>query len=151
MTTQAITDNRKARHDYFLFDKYEAGLELKGSEVKAIRDGHCNLRDAFVRIARGEAFLINMHISPYRYTHDFVPEALRTRKLLLKKREIAKLYGQISQKGYACVPLRLYFKRNLVKVEIAVATKKKAYDKRETIKREIHKRETDRAMKQRLR
>lgn len=142
-----VADNRKAHHDYFLFDKFEAGIELKGSEVKSIRDGHASLRDAYVRLTEGQVFVVNLHITPYKYTHVFVPDPTRTRRLLLKKREIEALTDQMAQKGFMCVPLKLYFKRNFVKLEIALAKKKKQFDKRQTLKEEIRKREVDHAMK----
>ena len=149
MGDRGSIENRKARHDFFLFDRYEAGMELKGSEVKSIRDGHVNLKDAYVRVMNGEVFVVNLHITTYKYTHHFIPEPTRTRRLLLKKREIEKLTGQITQKGLVCVPLRMYFKRNFVKLEIALAKKKKTYDKRKALKEEIQKREIDRAIKDR--
>ncbi|MBI4387552.1 MAG: SsrA-binding protein SmpB [Candidatus Omnitrophica bacterium] len=151
MNDHVIADNRKARHDYFLFDKLEAGIELKGSEVKSIRDGRVNLRDAYVRVNQGEVFVVNLHIATYRYTHHFVPEPTRTRKLLLKKKEIEHLIVDLTRKSFVCVPLRLYFKRNFIKLEIALAKKKKAHDKRQTLKEEIHRKEMDKAVKQSLR
>lgn len=151
MSERNVAENRKAYHDYFIFDKFEAGLELKGSEVKSIREGSANLRDAYVRLTDDEAFVVNLHISTYGYTHHFVPEPTRTRKLLLNRREIERLSGLMSQKGYFCVPLRIYFKRNYAKLEIALAKKKKTFDKRQALKEQIHKREMDKAMKSALR
>ena len=144
-------DNRKARHDYFLFDKFEAGIELRGSEVKSIREGRINLKDAYVRISGEEVFVVNLHIATYRYTHHFIPEPTRTRKLLLNRKEIEHLSTSLVRKGFVCIPLRLYFKRNFVKLEIALAKKKKTYDKRQTLKEKIHRREMDKAIKQSLR
>ncbi len=148
MSEQVAAENRKAWHDYFLFDKYEAGIELKGSEVKSIRDGLINLKDAYVRVMNGEVWVVNLHIAAYRFAHSVVPEPIRTRKLLLKAREIERLTAQISQKGFVCVLLRVYFKRNFVKLQIALAKKKKAYDKRQALKENIQKREIDKAIKQ---
>ena len=150
MTTDAVATNRKAHHEYFLLDKYEAGIALKGSEVKSIREGRVNLQEAFVRVMSGEVYLVNMHISQYSHTHDFAPEPTRLRKLLLKRNEIERILGQMSRKGIACVPLRVYFKRGFVKIEIALAQKRKAHDKRQMLKERIHKREIDKEMKSRL-
>lgn len=145
-----IATNRQARHKYELFDKYEAGIALKGSEVKSIREGRVNLKDSFVRILRGEAFLINCHISAYSHIQNVnLAEPTRMRKLLLKRGEIDRLSGQISRKGHTIVPLAIYFKKGLAKVEIAVARGKREYDKRETIRRRIAERETARAVKRR--
>jgi len=140
-------ENRKARHEYSIQDKFEAGIALKGSEVKSIRDGRANLQEAFVRVMSGEVYLVNLHINTYQHTHDLIPEQTRTRKLLLKKSEINRLMGQLSRKGLACVPLKMYFKRGFVKVEIALAEKKKLHDKRDSIKTKMHKREMDKSAK----
>lgn len=146
MTTIAV--NRKAKFDYFILERFEAGIQLVGSEVKSIREGNVNLKDSYVRILKNEAFLINCHISPYSriqgYT-DLSPTA--TRKLLLKRKEIDRLQGVTSQKGLAVIPLSMYFKKGLVKVEIAAAQGKKSFDKRESIKRRIHDRESAAAIK----
>ncbi len=150
MTSIAV--NRKARHDYFLFEKFEAGISLRGDEVKSIREGRVNLKDSFVRVIRDEAFLFNCHITPYSKIQGYTePEPTRSRKLLLKKAEIAKLAGLVAQKGYSVIPLSLYFKRGLVKVEIAVAKGKKEWDKRETIKRRLDERESAAAVKSNIR
>ncbi len=143
-----IAVNRKARFDYFLFDKFEAGISLLGSEVKSIREGRVNLKDSFVRIVRNEAYLFNCHITPYSKIqgHSEI-DPIRSRKLLLKRSEINRLLGQAAQKGFAIVPLSLYFKKGLVKVEIALAKGKKQFDKRESIRSRIHTRETDAAIK----
>jgi len=145
-----IATNRQASHKYQLFDKYEAGIALKGSEVKSVREGRVNLKDSFVRIVRGEAFLVNCHISAYSHIQDIrMADPTRMRKLLLKRREIDRLSGQISKKGHTAVPLSVYFKKGLAKVEIAVAKGKREFDKRETIRRKIADREAQRAIKRR--
>lgn len=151
MTTQKNQpqiENRKAWHDYFIFDKYEAGIALQGHEVKSIREGKANLKDAFVRIMNLQAFLFNCHITPYSKIQghmDLAPAA--TRKLLLHKEEIEKLAGKTSQKGFAIVPLKMYFKKGRVKVEIALVKGKKEYDKRDAIKQKLHDRESSAAIK----
>lgn len=143
-----IAVNRKARFDYFLFDKFEAGISLLGSEVKSIREGRVNLKDSFVRIVRSEAFLFNCHITPYSKIQGHVElDPTRSRKLLLKRAEINRLLGQAAQKGFAIIPLSLYFKKGLVKLEIALAKGKQQFDKREAIKRRIHDRESAAAIK----
>ena len=145
-----IATNRQAHHKYELFDKYEAGIALKGAEVKSVREGRVNLKDSFVRIVRGEAFLVNCHISPYSHIQDIrLADPTRMRKLLLKRSEIDRLGGQISRKGHTAVPLSIYFKKGLAKVEIAVARGKREYDKRETLRRRIAEREAARAVKRR--
>lgn len=145
-----IATNRQTGHKYQLFDKYEAGIVLRGAEVKSVREGRVNLKESFVRIVRGEAFLINCHISPYSHIQDIrMADPARMRKLLLKKGEIARLSGQVSRKGHTIVPLSIYFKKGLAKVEIAVARGKREYDKRGTIRRRIAEREAQRAVKRR--
>ncbi|QOG11991.1 SsrA-binding protein SmpB [Arcobacter sp. FWKO B] len=136
--------NKKALHDYFILDKYEAGIELQGSEVKAIRASRINLKDSFIRIIKGEVFLLNMHISHLDTAHStFRPDEMRPRKLLLHKKEISKLYQKVSKEGITIVPLRLYFNdNNKIKVEIATAQGKKLYDKRESLKEANLKRES---------
>ena len=147
---QPLATNRQASHKYQLFDKYEAGIALKGAEVKSVREGRVNLKDSFVRIVRGEAFLMNCHVSPYSHIQSIQDaDPTRMRKLLLKKPEIARLSGQTSRKGYTIIPLSVYFKKGLVKVEIAVARGKLEFDKRETIRRRIDEREAQRAIKRR--
>lgn len=145
---KTITVNRKARHDYFIDETYEAGIVLKGAEIKSIRAGRVNLRDSFVLVRDGEAWVHNMHISPYRQgsTHEQL-DSKRPRKLLLHKRQIGRLAGLVAQKGVTIVPLKLYLKHNLAKLEIAVATGKKQYDKRRDIKEREAEREIERAMK----
>ena len=142
-----ITENRKARHEYFIEDQYEAGLSLLGSEVKSLRMGRANLKDSYARIRNGEVFVYQMHISPYPFAYYNNHEPLRPRKLLLHKYEINKLYGKVNEKGYALVPLRLYFRDGKAKMIIALAKGKRSHDKRESIKRRDQKRELDRFRK----
>ena len=142
-----VAENRKARHDYFIIDKYEAGIVLKGTEVKSLRGGRANLKDAYGRIQNGEVFIHQMHISPYKFAYYNNHDPLRPRKLLLHKKEIKKLYGKINEKGMGLVPLRLYFKQGRAKVMIAVVKGKRKYDKRETIRRRDEQRDLDRAKK----
>src|SRR4051794_26173888 len=142
-----IASNKKAYHDYFVLQKLEAGIELTGTEVKSLRDGKANLKDSYVVVKGEEAFLLATHISPYTHGNLQNHEPERTRKLLLHKREIEKLHVQLVEKGLTIVPLRLYFKGNRVKVEIAVVRGKKQYDKRETEKRREADREAAAAMK----
>ncbi len=140
--------NRKAKFDFFLFQKFEAGISLLGSEVKSIREGKVNLRDSFVRVVRGEAFLHNCHISPYSKIQGHIEvEAARARKLLLHRKELEELAAQSQQKGYSIVPVSMYFKRGRVKVEIALARGKKMADKRESIKQRMHDKESKAAIK----
>ncbi len=144
----SIAVNRKARHDYFLLEKFEAGICLLGHEVKSIREGRVNLGDSFVRLIKEEPYLFNCHISPYSKIQGHVDiVATRSRKLLLHKAEVNKLIGLTTQKGLTIVPTEMYFKRGLVKVQIAVAKGKKEYDKREDIKRRMHDRESAVAIK----
>lgn len=146
-----IAQNKKAYHDYFIEDTYEAGIVLQGTEIKSIRAGRVNLRDAFARIEKGEVFMYNVHISPYeqgnRYNHD----PLRPRKLLLHRREIDKLMGETKEAGYSLIPTKIYIKDGYAKVEIALAKGKKKYDKREDLKKKEAKREIERAFKERQR
>ena len=145
---EVISENRKAHYNYFIHDKYEAGVSLMGHEVKSIRERRVNLKDSYVRIMRDEAFLLNCHISPYSKIQGHQElDPIRTRKLLLKRSEINRLIGQTGRKGIAIVPLRMYFKKGFVKVEIALGEGKKQYDKRATIKQRIHNRETASAIK----
>jgi SsrA-binding protein len=143
-----VSDNRQVRHLYEILETYEAGIELKGTEVKSIREGKVNLRDGYAVLRSGELWLINVHISPYQtaslyFNHD----PRRSRKLLLHRWEIRKLIGKVEQKGLTLVPTKMYLKRGLVKVEIALARGKKIYDKRETLKKRAEKREIERALK----
>ncbi len=142
-----ISDNRKARHDYKLFDTYEAGIVLLGTEVKAIREGRVNLRDSYGRLERGEVFLYNAHISPYSHRGYADHEPLRRRKLLLHKREIKKLVGKVVERGMTLVPVRMYFKGGRVKVAISVAKGKREHDKRETVRARDADREARTAIK----
>ena len=142
-----IAQNKKARHDYFILNTIEAGIELMGTEIKSIRNGQCNLKDSFVRIKNGEAFIENMHISPYKEGNIFNVDPRRTRKLLLHKKEIKKLEKEIMQEGLTIVPLQLYFNTSKAKLEIAVAKGKKNYDKRQSLKEKDMKRDIDKALK----
>lgn len=148
MAMTVVATNRQAHHNYELFDKYEAGIALKGAEVKSLREARVNLKDSFVRIVRGEAFLFNCHVSPYSHIQDIrTADPTRMRKLLLSRQEIDRISGQVSSKGRTVIPLSIYFKKGLAKVEIAVARGKREYDKRETIRRKIADREAARAVK----
>jgi SsrA-binding protein len=142
-----VAVNRRAYHDYFVDEKYEAGLVLTGTEVKSLRAGRCNLRDGFVRIDGHEAWLENVHISPYAQGNLMNHDPLRPRKLLLHRKQIATLIGKVRQKGYTLVPLRVYFSRNHAKVEVGLARGKREYDKREAIAERDAKREIARAMR----
>ena len=146
---QSICVNRQARHNYFIEEIYEAGLVLVGSEVKSLRDGKANLKDGFARIQKGEAFLINVHISPYSGANQFNHEPTRTRKLLLRAREIERLTGKTKERGFTLVPLRMYFKNGRAKVELGLARGKKLYDKRDTLRRKEAQREVERSIKAR--
>ena len=142
-----ITNNKKAYHDYFIEDTYEAGIELAGTEVKSMRMGKCSIKESFIQIDRGEVFVYGMHISPYEKGNIFNKDPLRTRKLLLHQYEIRKIAGKIAEKGYTLVPLKVYFKGSLVKVEIGIAKGKKLYDKRQDIAKKDQKREAEREFK----
>src|SRR5918992_1525578 len=146
---QLIADNRKALHDYHVLDTFEAGIALLGTEVKGIREGRANLRDAFARVEQGEVWLYNVHINPYSHRGYADHEPTRRRKLLLHREEIRKLIGKTVEKGMTLVPTRMYFKDGRVKVSISLAKGKKAHDKRETIKRRDAERETRAAVKER--
>ena len=142
-----IANNKKAYHDYFIEDTYEAGIALAGTEVKSLRMGKCSIKESFVRIDKGEVVIYGMHISPYEKGNIFNKDPLRVRKLLLHRYEINKITGKIKEKGYTLVPLRVYFKGSLVKVEIGLARGKKLYDKREDIAKKDMRRETERDFK----
>lgn len=142
-----IADNRKARFNYFIDDEFEAGLVLVGTEVKSLRQGRANLKDAYARIKNGEVFVYNMHIGPYPFAYYNNHDPLRPRKLLLHKREIKKLYAKANEKGHTLIPLKLYFKDGKVKLSLAVARGKRKYDKREAIKRRDEQRDLDRERK----
>ena len=145
--TKTITLNRKARHDYFIEDTYEAGISLAGTEVKSLRQGTVNLKDSYCIIKDGELFMVGAHISPYEKGNIFNKDPLRIKKLLLHKEEIRKLDGKMSEKGYTIVPLQVYFKDGKAKVEIGLARGKKLYDKREDIAKKDLRRETEREFK----
>ena len=142
-----IANNKKAYHDYFIEEKYEAGISLAGTEVKSLRMGRCSIKEAFIRIEHDEVFVYNMHISPYEKGNIFNKDPLRVRKLLLHRQEIRKIQGHITQKGYTIVPLSVYFSGSLVKVEIGLAKGKKLYDKRQDIVKKDQRREAERKFK----
>jgi len=145
--SKVITENRKARHDYFIEETYEAGIALKGTEVKSLRAGKVNLKDSYAQVENGEMYIFNMHISPYEQGNRFNVDPVRPRKLLLHKSEINRLYGKVKQQGLTLVPLKLYFKRGRVKVELALARGKKLYDKREAMAERDARRDVERAMR----
>ena len=145
-----VANNKKAYHDYFILDTVEAGIALHGTEVKSLRMGKCSIKESFIRIENGEMFIYGMHISPYEKGNIFNKDPLRVRKLLLHKAEINKMLGKQKEKGIAIVPLKVYFKGSLVKVEIGLAKGKKLYDKREDIAKKDMKREAERDMKVRM-
>lgn len=142
-----IANNKKAFHDYFIEDKYEAGISLAGTEVKSLRMGKCSVKESFIRIENGEVIIYGMHISPYEKGNIFNKDPLRVKKLLLHKHEIQKLLGKIKEKGYTLVPLQVYFSNGRAKVEIGLARGKKLYDKREDIAKKDARRETEREFK----
>ena len=147
MAKKLIANNKKAYHDYFIEEKYEAGISLAGTEVKSLRMGRCSIKEAFIRIEHDEVFVYNMHISPYEKGNIFNKDPLRVRKLLLHRQEIRKIQGHITQKGYTIVPLSVYFSGSLVKVEIGLAKGKKLYDKRQDIAKKDRRREAERKFK----
>ena len=151
MGEKLICNNKKAFHEYFIEEKFEAGMVLTGTEVKSLRMGKANLNDSFAMVKNGEAFLHNLHISPYDFGNRQNHDPDRMRKLLLHKKEINKLFGSVREQGYSLVPLRLYFKNGLVKVEMGLAKGKKLYDKREDLKKKDHKHEIAQALKGRNR
>lgn len=142
-----VANNKKAYFDFFIEDKYEAGIALHGTEVKSLRMGKCSVKESFLRIENGEVYIYNMHISPYEKGNIFNKDPLRVRKLLMHKFEINKIAGQIVQKGYTLVPLQVYFKGSLVKMEIGLARGKKLYDKREDIAKKDQRREAEHEFK----
>ena len=142
-----IANNKKAYHDYFILDTYEAGIALAGTEVKSLRMGKCSIKEAFVRIENGQVYIYGMHISPYEKGNIFNRDPLRARKLLLHRYEIRKIEGQIAQKGYTLVPLNVYLKGSLMKVEIGLAKGKKQYDKRQDIAKKDQRREAEKQFK----
>ena len=148
--TKTIAENRKARHEYFVLESYEAGIELVGTEVKSIRQGSVNLKDSWCSIDNGELFIRGLHISPYEKGNIFNKDPLRVRKLLMHKKEINKLFGTIKQEGLTLIPLSLYFKDSRVKVQVGLCKGKKLYDKRETAAKRDAMREIDRSVKLRI-
>lgn len=142
-----VANNKKAYHDYFILDKIETGIALHGTEVKSLRMGKCSIKESFIRIENGEVFIYGMHISPYEKGNIFNRDPLRVRKLLLHRSEINKIVGKIAEKGYTLVPLKVYFKGSLVKVEIGLAKGKKLYDKRQDIAKKDQQREASRDFK----
>ena len=149
MSVKVIATNRKARHDYFLLDTFEAGLVLQGSEIKSIRAGQISIKEAYVRVDGNEAWLVDAHIAPYVEANRYNHEPRRPRKLLLHKREISRLWDQVRQKGLTIIPTRVYLKEGRAKVEIAVARGKKKYDKRQAIAKKDAEREIARQVRQR--
>jgi SsrA-binding protein len=143
-----IAENRKARYDYFIDEELEAGLVLKGTEVKSLRIGKANLKDAYARVKNDEVFVYQMHIGPYPFASYDNHDPLRPRKLLLHRREIKRLYGKVNEKGFTLIPLKLYFKAGKAKMTLALARGKRKYDKRETIRRRDEKRDMERARKE---
>ena len=146
---RVVARNKKAHHDYFVEESFEAGIELVGTEVKSIRNGKVNIKDSFARVDNGELYLHNMHISPYEKGNIYNRDPLRTRKLLVHKKEIRKLIGYTQQKGLTLVPLKVYITRGLVKIELAVARGKKSYDKRDDLAKKDAQRRIERAIKER--
>jgi len=147
MGEKLICQNKKAWHNYFIEDKYEAGIALLGTEVKSLRDGKANLGDSYAKIQKGEVFLVDAHISAYRFGNRFNHDPLRSRKLLLHRREIRRLIGKVQEKGLTLIPLRLYFSDGRAKVELGLAKGKKLFDKRENLKRKTMEREMERGRK----
>ena len=146
-----IANNKKAYHDYFIDETYEAGIELVGTEVKSLRQGNCSIKESYISIDNGEVYIIHMHINPYEKGNIFNKDPLRKRRLLLHKSEINKLIGRTKEKGYTVVPLKVYFSKSRVKVEIGLARGKKLYDKRDAIAKNDQKREAERDFKVSLR
>lgn len=151
MNTKTIVENRQVRHEYFIIESLEAGIELFGTEVKSIRAGGVNLKDSWISIDNGEAFIRGMHISPYEKGNIFNRDPYRVRRLLLHKKEIMKLYGQVKQGGYTLIPVSMYFKDSRVKIQVGLCKGKKLYDKRETSAKRDAERTIDRAIKERNR
>ena len=149
-TMKLIANNKKAYHDYFIEEKYEAGLVLHGTEVKSLRLGQCSIKESFIRIENAEMYIYGMHISPYEKGNIFNKDPLRPKKLLLHKREIMKLLGKIKEKGYTLVPLQVYFTAGKAKIEIGLARGKKLYDKRETMAKKDQRREAEKEFKVRI-
>jgi SsrA-binding protein len=148
---KVVTENRKARHDYHILETYEAGMELKGTEVKSLRSGKANLKDSYAQVENGELYIFNMHISPYEQGNRFNVDPVRPRKLLMHKKEIMRLLGKTKEKGLTLVPLKVYFTRGRAKIELALAQGKKLYDKREAAAERSAKRDIEKAIKERMR
>ena len=146
-SVKLIANNKKAYHDYFILETYEAGIALHGTEVKSLRMGKCSIKESFIRIENGEVFIYGMHISPYEKGNIFNKDPLRVKKLLLHKAEINKMLGKVKEKGISVVPLRVYLKGSLMKIEIGLAKGKKLYDKRDDIAKKDQKREAERDFK----
>lgn len=144
-----LANNKKAHFDYFIEDRFEAGIELVGSEVKSIKSGKTSIKESFIRIIKDEVFIMGMSVVPWRFGSVYNPDEKRVRKLLLHRREIKKLYEKVSQKGYTIVPLNIHLSKGLVKVEIALARGKKNYDKRESLAKKDQQRTIERALKER--
>ena len=142
-----IAQNRKAHHEYFIEETFQAGVELSGTEVKSLRQGKCNIKESHVRVENGEAFIFNMHISPYEQGNIFNKDPLRKRKLLLHKFQINKLNGSVTRDGYTIVPVKIYFYGSLVKIDIAIAKGKKLYDKRDAMTKKDQRREAEKSFK----
>ena len=147
MEKKIVCQNRKARHDYFIDEIYEAGIVLVGPEVKSLREGRASLKDTYARVKNGELFLHNMHITPYPFAHHLNLDPTRTRKLLMQKREIKRLIGKTEEKGYSLIPLSVYLLRGIIKVELSLAKGKRKYDKRYALKEKEMKRELDQLKK----
>ena len=150
-STKTIVQNRQVRHDYFILESYEAGIELFGTEVKSLRTGRANLKDSWCEIKDGELFVRGMHISPYEQGNIFNRDPVRPRRLLMHKKEIQKLYGQLKTQGLTLIPVSLYFKGSRVKVQVGLCKGKKLYDKRDDLAKKVAKRDMERAMKERNR
>lgn len=146
-TSRLIAQNKKAYHDYFIEETYQAGISLAGTEVKSLREGKCSLKESFIRIENGSAFIYNMHISPYEQGNIFNKDPLRTRRLLLHKSEINKIAAAVTATGYTVVPLKVYFDHGLVKIDIGIAKGKKLYDKRQSIAKNDQRREAEKEFK----
>ena len=145
--SKLIANNKKARHDYFLEDTYEAGIALHGTEVKSLRMGKCSIKESFIRIENGEMMIYGMHVSPYEKGNIFNKDPMRPKKLLMHRAEIRKLQGKLAEQGYTLVPVQVYFKGGLVKVQVALAKGKKLYDKRQDIAKKDQRREAEREFK----
>ena len=146
-SVKIIAQNKKAYHDYFIEETFQAGIALAGTEVKSMRQGKCSLKESFIRIENGEALIYNMNISPYEQGNIFNKEPMRTRKLLLHRREINKLFGAVTKEGYTIVPLKVYLRGSYVKVDIGLAKGKKNYDKRDDIAKKDQRREAEKEFK----